>query len=39
MDRGDVALGDMVPGHGGDVLGLGLVILTVFSDINATMIL
>jgi len=39
VDHGDVVLGDVVPGHGGDGLGLGLVILTVFSNINDAMIL
>ena len=30
----DVALRDVVSGHGGDGLGLGLVILVVFSNVN-----
>jgi len=31
---GDVALSDMVSGHGGDVLGLNLKILVFFSNLN-----
>ena len=31
---GDVALGDMVSGHGGDGLGLDLKILEGFSNLN-----
>ena len=34
---GDVALRDMVSGHGGDGLGLGLGILEVFSNLNDSM--
>ena len=36
-NHGDVALGDMVSGHGG--LGLGLGILKVFSSTNDHMVL
>ena len=38
-NRGDVALGDMVSGHGGDGLGLNLVILEVFSKLNDAKVL
>jgi len=38
-NRGDVALGDMVSGHGGDGLGLNLVILEVFSKPNDAKVL
>lgn len=36
--RGDVALKDVVNGHGGDRLGLNLVILEVFSNLYDSMI-
>ena len=35
--HGNVALRDMVSKHGGDGLGLGLVILEVFSNLNDSM--
>ena len=35
----NVALRDVVSGHGGSGLGLGLVILEVFSNLNDSMIL
>ena len=38
-NRGDVALGDMVSGQGGDGLGLNLVILEVFSKLNDAKVL
>ena len=34
---GDVALRDMVSGHGGGGLGLDLMILVVFSNLNDSM--
>ena len=37
--HGDVGLGDMVSGHGGDGLGLDLEILEVFSALNESMAL
>jgi len=36
---GDVALRDMVSGHGGDDLGLDLVTLEAFSNFNDSVIL
>ena len=36
---GDVALRDVVSGHGGGGLGLDWVILVVFSNLNVSMIL
>ena len=36
---GDVALWDMISGHGGDGRGLDLMILVVFSNLNNSMIL
>ena len=36
--HGHVAPGDMVSGHGGDGLGLGLGILKVFSNLNGFMV-
>ena len=38
-NRGDVALRDVVSGHGGGGLGLDWVILVVFSNLNVSMIL
>ena len=38
-NHGDVALRDVVSGHGGGGLGLDLVILEVFSRLNDAMIL
>ena len=38
-DHGDVALRDVVSGHGKDELGLGLVIIEVFSNLNNSVIL
>jgi len=35
----DVALRDMVSGHGGDGLGLNVMIIEVFSNLNDSMIL
>ena len=37
--HGDVALRDVVSGHGGDELGLDWVILVLFSDLNRPVIL
>ena len=37
--HGDVGLGDMVSGYGGDGLGLDLEILEVFSALNESMAL
>ena len=39
QSRGDVALRDMGSGHGRGGLGLGLLILEVFSSLNDSMIL
>ena len=39
QNHGDVALGDVVSGHGWGGLGLYLGILVVFSDLNDSMIL
>ena len=36
-NHGDVALRDVVSGHGGGGLGLDLVILEVFSNLNDSM--
>ena len=38
-NRGDVVLKDIVSGHGGDRLGLGLVISEVFSSLTDSVIL
>jgi len=38
-NSGNVALRDVVRGHGGDELGLDLVILDLFSNLNDAMIL
>ena len=38
-NHGDVALGNMVGGHGGDGLGLGLVLSVDLSNFNDSMIL
>ena len=38
-EHGDVALRDIVSGHGGDGLGLDLMILEVFSSLNNSVIL
>jgi len=37
QNRGDVALGDMVSGHGGDGLTLGMMNFVVFSNLNESM--
>ena len=39
QNRGDVALRDVGSGHSGGGLGLGSVILEVFSNLNGSMIL
>ena len=39
QNHGDVVLRDMVSEHGGDELGLGLVIIEVFSNLNNSVIL
>jgi len=38
-NHGDVALRDMVSGHGGDGMGLDLGVLEVFSNLNDSVIL
>ena len=38
-NHGDVTLNDMVAVHGGDALGLDLMILEVFSNLNVSVIL
>ena len=38
-NHGDVAFGDVVSGHGGDALRLGLGILEVFSNFRGPVIL
>ena len=38
-NHGDVALRNMISGHGGDGLGLDLVILQLFSNLNDSVIL
>ena len=38
-NRGDVALRDVVTGHGGDGLGLDVVILVVFSHLSDSVFL
>ena len=39
QNHGDVVLRDMVSEHGKDELGLGLVIIEVFSNLNNSVIL
>jgi len=39
QNHGDVSQRDMVSGHGGDGLGLDLMILVVFSNLNVSMTL
>ena len=38
-NHGDVALRDMVSGHGGDGMGLDLGVLEIFSNLNDSVIL
>ena len=39
LNHGDVALRDVVSGHGGDDLELDVMILDIFSSLSDTMIL